>query len=47
MNYKIQRNLKKNKKVFVIAIIIWIVLSILFSMPVAKSIVESKVNRNL
>ena len=41
MNYKIKRALKKSKIVCIIMAAIWIALSILFSAPIAVSIVES------
>ena len=44
MNYKIKGALKKSKMVFIVAIAIWIGLSILLSAPIAVSIVEAKVN---
>ena len=44
MNYRIKGALKKSKMVFIVAIAIWIALSILLSAPIAVSIVEAKVN---
>lgn len=47
MNYKIERTLKKSKNVFIVVIVLWILLSIVFVAPVARSIVEAKINRNI
>ena len=44
MNYKIKNALKKSKMALIIAIAIWITLSILLSAPVAVSIKEAIVN---
>lgn len=44
MNYKIKNTLKKSKMVFIVGIAIWIVLSILLSMPISVSIVEATTN---
>lgn len=44
MNYKIKNALKKSKMIFIIAIAIWIGLSILLSAPIAVSIVEATTN---
>ena len=42
-----QKALKKNKKVVIIIVALWVLLSIVFIMPIAKSIVEAKINRNI
>ena len=44
MNYKLETALKKSKKAFIIAGIIWVVLSILLISPIAVSIVDGTVN---
>ena len=44
MNYKIKGALKKSKIVIIIAIAIWIMLSILLSAPMSVSIVEATTN---
>lgn len=41
MNYKIKSALKKSKMALIIALAIWIVLSILLSAPIARSIKEA------
>jgi len=41
MNYKIEKALKKSKKAFLIAGIIWVVLSILLISPISVSIVDA------
>ena len=45
MKDRIQKTLRKNKKVIIIVIALWIILSIVFSMPIAKSIVQATINR--
>ncbi len=45
MGDRIQRTLKKNNKVIIIVIALWILLSIVFSMPIARSIVDATINR--
>ena len=42
--YKIKNALKKSKKVFIMVLILWIVLSIVFVAPIAVSSVEAKVD---
>lgn len=44
MNYKVKSALKKSKTALIIAIAIWIALSILLSAPIAVSIKEATVN---
>ena len=44
MNYKIEKVLKKNKKVFIVGLIIWVLLSILLISPISVSIVEATEN---
>ena len=44
MNYKIKNALKKSKMALIIAVAIWIALSILLSAPVAVSIKEAIIN---
>lgn len=44
MNYKIKSALKKSKMALIIAVAIWIALSILLSAPIAVSIKESTIN---
>ena len=46
MNYKIKNSFKKSKMAFIIAIAIWIALSILLSAPLAVSIVDATHNGN-
>lgn len=41
MNYKIQGAIRRNKKNFIIFIILWIVLSIVFVMPIAYTIANT------
>lgn len=47
MNYKIEKTLKKSKNVFIVFGILWVALSIVFVSPIAVSVVESKVDRNV
>ena len=42
--YKIKNALKKSKKIFIMVIILWVILSIVFIAPIAVSIVEAKVD---
>ena len=44
MNYKVKGALKKSKVVVIVAIAIWIMLSILLSAPMSVSIVEATTN---
>lgn len=44
MNFKIKSALKKSKMALIIAIAIWIALSILLSAPIARSIKEATIN---
>ena len=44
MNYKIKSALKKSKMALIIAVAIWIALSILLSAPIAVSVKESTIN---
>lgn len=44
MNYKVQGAVRRNKRNFIIFIILWIILSIVLVMPVAYSITEATVN---
>ena len=41
--YKIKNALKKSKKVFIMVLILWVVLSIVFIAPIAVSSVEAKI----
>ena len=47
MNYKIKKAFTKNKKVLIIIVALWVLLSIVFIMPIAKSIEQAKINRNI
>lgn len=42
--YKIKNALKKSKKVFIMVLILWIVLSIVFVAPITVSSVEAKID---
>lgn len=42
MNYKIEKTLKKTKKVIIIVIVLWLTLTIVLATPMARSIVEAK-----
>lgn len=44
MNYKVKSALKKSKMALIIAVAIWIALSILLSAPIAVSIKEATIN---
>lgn len=44
MGYKMQGAVRRNKKNFIIFIILWVILSIVLVMPVSYSIVNAKVN---
>lgn len=44
MNYKVQGAVRRNRRNFIIFIILWIILSIVLVMPVAYSITEATVN---
>lgn len=46
MNYKVQGAIRRNKKNFIIFAILWIILSIVFVMPIAYSITNATVNGN-
>ena len=37
MNYKIERTLQKNKKTFIFATIIWLLITIFFVMPISRA----------
>lgn len=41
MGYKIQGTMRRNKKNFIIFVILWVILSIVFVMPIAYSIVNA------
>lgn len=43
MNYKVQGALRRNKKNFIIFAILWVILSIVFVMPIAYSITNASV----
>jgi len=45
--YKIKNALKKSKKVFIMLLILWVVLSIVFIAPIVVSSVEAKVDGGL
>ena len=47
MNYKVKSALEKNKMALIIALAIWIGLSILLSAPMAVSIKEATINGNI
>lgn len=47
MNYKVKGALEKSKMALIIALAIWIVLSILLSAPIAVSIKEATINGNI
>ena len=47
MNYKVKSALEKSKMALIIALAIWIVLSILLSAPMAVSIKEATINGNI
>ena len=44
MNYKVQGTMRRNKKNFIIFAILWVILSIVFIMPIAYSITNATVN---
>ncbi len=44
MNYKVQGALRRNKRNFLIFIILWVILSIVFVMPIAYSIKNATIN---
>jgi len=44
MGYKIEGTLKKNKKNFIIYAILWLILVIVFIMPIGAGIVEGTIN---
>ena len=44
MGYKMQGAVRKNKKNFIIFIILWVILSIVLVMPISYSIVNAQVN---
>lgn len=46
MNYKVQGAMRRNKKNFIIFAILWVILSIVFVMPIAYSITNATVNGN-
>ena len=46
MNYKVESAIKKNKKTFIIAIILWILLAIVFIPPLAYSIAYATAKGN-
>lgn len=43
MNYKVQGAIKKNKKNFIIYAILWLILTIVFVVPIARAITEASV----
>ena len=45
--YKIKHALEKSKKVFIIVLILWIMLSIVLIAPITVTSVESKQNRQI
>ena len=46
MNYKVQGAVRRNKKNFIIFAILWVILSIVFVMPIAYSLTNASVNGN-
>lgn len=44
MGYKVQGAMRRNKKNFIIYAILWVILSIVFVMPIAYSITNASVN---
>ena len=44
MNYKVEGALRRNKKNFIIFIILWIILAIVFVMPISYAIAKATVN---
>ncbi|MBO5479549.1 MAG: hypothetical protein J6A04_07790 [Clostridia bacterium] len=44
MNYKVEGAIRRNKKNFIIFIILWIILAIVLVMPISYSIVNATVN---
>lgn len=44
MNYKVEGAIRRNKNNFIIFIILWIILSIVFVMPISYTIVNATVN---
>lgn len=44
MNYKVQGTMRRNKKNFIIFAILWVILSIVFVMPIAYSITNATVD---
>lgn len=44
MNYKVQGAVRRNKKNFIIFAILWVILSIVFVMPIAYSITDATVD---
>jgi hypothetical protein len=44
MNYKVEGTLKRNKKNFIIFLILWIILAIVLVMPISYSIVNATVD---
>lgn len=44
MHYKVQGAVRRNKKNFIIFIILWVILSIVLIMPISYSIVNAKVD---
>lgn len=47
MNHKLEVVLKKNKKTFIVIIILWILIAIVFVSPISYSIAESSTNGKL
>lgn len=43
MNYKVQGTMRRNKKNFVIFAVLWVILSIVFVMPIAYSITNASI----
>lgn len=44
MNYKVQGAMRRNKKNFIIFAVLWVILSIVFVMPISYSMVNASVN---
>lgn len=44
MNYKVQGAIKKNKKNFIIYGVLWLLLTIVFVVPLARAFVEAELN---
>ena len=37
MNYKIQKTIEKNKKTFIVALVLWLFITIVFVLPIARA----------